>query len=62
VRRGQPLLWIEAMKMEHPVPADRDGEVRELAVAAGDQVAVGDLLAVVDPERAEPERTEPERS
>jgi propionyl-CoA carboxylase alpha chain len=56
VRRGQPLLWIEAMKMEHPVPADRDGLVRELAVAVGAQVAVGDLLAVVEPD-AEPDRS-----
>jgi propionyl-CoA carboxylase alpha chain len=61
VRRGQPLLWIEAMKMEHPVPADRDGLVRELAVAAGAQVAVGDLLAVLEPAAAEPE-SDPERS
>ena len=53
VRRGQPLLWIEAMKMEHPVPADEDGLVSKLPVAAGDQVAVGDLLAVIEPE---PER------
>ncbi len=53
VRRGQPLLWIEAMKMEHPVPADEDGLVGTVSVAAGDQVAVGDLLAVIEPE---PER------
>jgi len=50
VRRGQPLLWIEAMKMEHPVPAGEDGQVRTVAVAAGDQVAVGDLLAVLEPD------------
>jgi propionyl-CoA carboxylase alpha chain len=56
VEAGQPLIWIEAMKMEHPVPADRDGLVRELAVAVGAQVAVGDLLAVVEPD-AEPDRS-----
>jgi propionyl-CoA carboxylase alpha chain len=49
VRRGQPLLWIEAMKMEHPVPADRDGLLRKVVVAVGAQVAVGDLLAVIEP-------------
>jgi acetyl/propionyl-CoA carboxylase alpha subunit len=49
VRRGQPLLWIEAMKMEHPVPAGEDGLVVELTVTAGAQVAVGDLLAVIEP-------------
>jgi propionyl-CoA carboxylase alpha chain len=49
VARGEPLLWIEAMKMEHPVRAARDGQVSEIAVAAGDQVAVGDRLVVLDP-------------
>jgi acetyl/propionyl-CoA carboxylase alpha subunit len=49
VRRGQPLLWIEAMKMEHPVPAGEDGLVSELPVTVGAQVAVGDLLAVIEP-------------
>ncbi|HEU5271613.1 MAG TPA: biotin/lipoyl-containing protein, partial [Jatrophihabitans sp.] len=52
VRRGQPLLWIEAMKMEHPVPAGADGQVLKLAVTVGAQVAVGDLLAVVEPDPA----------
>jgi len=47
VRRGQPLLWIEAMKMEHPVPAPHDGVVAELPVRVGSQLAVGDLLAVI---------------
>jgi acetyl/propionyl-CoA carboxylase alpha subunit len=51
VRRGQPLLWIEAMKMEHPVPAGEDGLVLELSVTAGTQVAVGDPLAVIEPDQ-----------
>ncbi|HTZ42435.1 MAG TPA: biotin carboxylase N-terminal domain-containing protein [Jatrophihabitans sp.] len=49
VRRGQPLLWIEAMKMEHPVAAAEDGVIGELPVGPGSQVAVGDLLAVIVP-------------
>ena len=49
VRRGEPLLWIEAMKMEHPVTATVDGVVAEVAVAVGDQVSVGELLAVLEP-------------
>jgi propionyl-CoA carboxylase alpha chain len=49
VRRGQPLLWIEAMKMEHPVPAGADGLVSEVSVSPGAQVAVGDVLAVIEP-------------
>ena len=44
VRRGEPLLVLEAMKMEHVLTAPRDGIVAELLVAGGDQVADGSLL------------------
>jgi propionyl-CoA carboxylase alpha chain len=47
VEQGQPLLWLEAMKMEHTISAPADGTVTELAVAAGQQVEVGVVLAVV---------------
>jgi propionyl-CoA carboxylase alpha chain len=35
---GQPLLALEAMKMEHQVLAPTDGIVAEVLVAPGDQV------------------------
>ena len=47
VRAGQPLLWLEAMKMEHPIYAPVAGVVTELPVAPGQQVDVGSVLAVV---------------
>ncbi|MFF0266168.1 biotin carboxylase N-terminal domain-containing protein [Kribbella sp. NPDC004536] len=47
VTEGQPLLWLEAMKMEHAIAAPADGVVGELKVAAGQQVEVGTVLAVV---------------
>ncbi|GAA1886351.1 ATP-binding protein [Williamsia serinedens] len=50
VVQGQPLLWLEAMKMEHTVHAPADGVVTELAVSAGHQLAVGDVLAVISEE------------
>ncbi|MCH9687119.1 MAG: acetyl-CoA carboxylase biotin carboxylase subunit [Deltaproteobacteria bacterium] len=52
VERGQPLVLVEAMKMEHRVPASRDGEVDRVAVAVDDQVTAQQLLAelVVLPE------------
>ncbi len=50
VRRGQPLLWLEAMKMEHVIAAPTAGMVEELPVARGQQVEVGSVLAVVKPE------------
>ncbi|MDH6145588.1 acetyl-CoA/propionyl-CoA carboxylase biotin carboxyl carrier protein [Kitasatospora sp. GP30] len=52
VRRGQPLLVLEAMKMEHVIAAPHDGTVSELPVAAGGTVAMEQLLAVVLPEEA----------
>ncbi|HEY0449822.1 biotin carboxylase N-terminal domain-containing protein, partial [Actinophytocola sp.] len=50
VTSGQPLLWLEAMKMQHQINAPADGVVTELGVGAGDQVGVGRVLAVVSPE------------
>ena len=45
VQRGQPLLTLEAMKMEHALTAPFDGEVDALAVTTGDQVSEGAVLA-----------------
>jgi oxaloacetate decarboxylase alpha subunit len=44
VSSGQPLLVLEAMKMEMEISAPRDGEVVAVRVAVGDSVAVGDPL------------------
>ncbi|MEV8377336.1 biotin carboxylase N-terminal domain-containing protein [Kribbella sp. NPDC056861] len=52
VTAGQGLLWLEAMKMEHTISAPADGILVELAVAAGQQVEVGAVLAVVQVEES----------
>ena len=52
VARGDVLLVVEAMKMEHALTAPVDGSVTELGVRVGDQVAVDQLLAVVTPAAA----------
>ncbi|WP_374982649.1 biotin carboxylase N-terminal domain-containing protein [Streptomyces fradiae] len=49
VEAGRPLLWLEAMKMEHQVTAPASGVLTALHAAPGDQVELGALLAVVDP-------------
>ena len=46
---GQPLVVVEAMKMEHTVAAPIDGVVAELPVRAGAQVALDETLAVIVP-------------
>ncbi|WP_405820122.1 ATP-grasp domain-containing protein [Streptomyces sp. NBC_01390] len=47
VRAGEPLLWLEAMKMEHKIAAPTTGTLTALHVVTGQQVEVGTLLAVV---------------
>lgn len=51
VRAGQPLLWLEAMKMEHTISAPVTGTLSALHAAPGHQVEVGALLAVVEAHR-----------
>ena len=52
VTAGQPLLVLEAMKMEQTVSAPADGVVAELRAKAGDQVSTGQVLAVLEPSPA----------
>ncbi|MFD3917419.1 acetyl/propionyl/methylcrotonyl-CoA carboxylase subunit alpha [Streptomyces sp. NPDC058595] len=47
VTAGQPLVWLEAMKMEHRITAPASGTLTALHAAPGSQVEVGALLAVV---------------
>jgi propionyl-CoA carboxylase alpha chain len=49
VAAGQPLVVLEAMKMEHHVAAPDDGVVTELHVQVGQQVENGAVLLVLDP-------------
>ena len=50
VTKGQVLVILEAMKMEHQIAAPRDGIVKEVHVQEGDQVDNGALLVVLDDE------------
>ena len=49
VGASDPVVTLEAMKMEHAVAAPIAGRIAELRARAGDQVARGDVLAVVEP-------------
>ena len=44
VKKGQPVIIMEAMKMEHTLCAPADGLVNEYYFQAGDQVDGGSLL------------------
>ena len=51
VTAGQPLLIVEAMKMEHVVTAPADGVVTELTARVGQQVRLDEALAVIGERR-----------
>ncbi len=51
VQAGQTLVILEAMKMEHEVRAERDGEVRSLMVELGELVNEGDVLVHIGARR-----------
>lgn len=54
VEAGQPLIWLEAMKMEHRILAPASGTLTALHAAPGLQVEVGALLAVVTEDASAP--------
>ncbi|MGW0927161.1 acetyl/propionyl/methylcrotonyl-CoA carboxylase subunit alpha [Streptomyces sp. NPDC002644] len=60
VTEGQPLLWLEAMKMEHRVTAPAAGTLTALHAAPGRQVEMGALLAVVQESPQTEQDTTPE--
>jgi geranyl-CoA carboxylase alpha subunit len=50
VRRDEPLVVLDAMKMEHVLAARVSGTVSAVHVAVHDQVSPGTLLVVVEPD------------
>lgn len=47
VKKGEPLLITEAMKMETTIQAPFDGQIKEVYVKKGDAIQTGDLLLEV---------------
>jgi geranyl-CoA carboxylase alpha subunit len=48
VSKGDRLAVLEAMKMQHEIVAEIDGKVEEVLRAAGEQVAVDDLILRIE--------------
>ena len=48
VKKGDPVIILEAMKMEIPVVAPQDGTVASIDVAVGDAVEAGAVLATMN--------------
>jgi acetyl-CoA/propionyl-CoA carboxylase biotin carboxyl carrier protein len=49
VEAGQPVVILEAMKMENQIQSEISGTVTKVKVAPGDTVGSGDIVVVVEP-------------
>ncbi|GGE41808.1 acetyl-CoA carboxylase biotin carboxyl carrier protein subunit [Primorskyibacter flagellatus] len=49
VAAGEPILVVEAMKMEIPVASDVAGRVLRLLVSEGEEIAEDQVVAVLEP-------------
>jgi geranyl-CoA carboxylase alpha subunit len=58
VSRGQRVVVLEAMKMQHEISAERDGAIEKVLVKPGDQVATRQLLIELKAEKAAAPETE----
>jgi biotin carboxyl carrier protein len=59
VAKGQRVVVLEAMKMQHEISAERDGMIDKILVKPGDQVATRQLLVELKlEENTVPEGTE----
>lgn len=54
VTAGQPVMIIEAMKMQNELRVPRAGVIGRVAVSAGSTVELGDLLVSIEPESGNP--------
>ena len=48
VAEGDPVIVLEAMKMENNINADKAGSVKEVKVDPGDTVGAGDIVVVIE--------------
>ena len=53
VKKGQPILTIEAMKIETIVESHRNGVLSNLNVSIGDKVKTKDLLFIIDEQHSQ---------
>ncbi|MDZ7678666.1 MAG: biotin/lipoyl-containing protein [Acidimicrobiales bacterium] len=48
VEIGQPVIVLEAMKMENNITAEKAGTISAVKVAVGDSVGAGDIVIEID--------------
>lgn len=47
IKKGQPIMVLEAMKMENDIVASCDGKITSILVKKGDNVNASDALATI---------------
>lgn len=48
IKKGDPVIVVEAMKMQNEMKSPKDGVIKEIRFAEGDTVNAGDILAVIE--------------
>jgi biotin carboxyl carrier protein len=48
VKAGQPVIVMEAMKMQNEMKSPKDGKVQKVLFAEGSAVNAGDTLAIIE--------------
>ncbi len=48
IEAGEPVVILEAMKMENAILAERSGVVKEIKVSPGDSVGTGEVVAIIE--------------
>jgi biotin carboxyl carrier protein len=48
IKKGEPVLVVEAMKMQNEMKSPKDGIVKEIRFAEGATVNAGDVLAIIE--------------
>jgi acetyl-CoA carboxylase biotin carboxyl carrier protein len=48
IESGDPVLFVESMKMQIPVIVEEAGTLRQITVAKGDVVAEGQVVAILE--------------
>jgi len=48
ISENDPIVILEAMKMEMPVPSPASGTVKEILVNPGDEVEADKVIAIIE--------------
>ncbi len=48
IRQGEPVLVVEAMKMQNEMKSPKDGTIKEIRFSEGATVNAGDVLAIIE--------------